>query len=213
MLVLPADHLIRDVDDLPPRDRQGGRRGARGAPGHLRHRADRAGHRLRLHRARRARSTVTTACSGRALRREAGRATAAEASFERRHSPGTAACSCSARGAISTSSPDMRPEIAAACRGSVGARLARPRLLSASIEASFAACPSDSIDYAVMENTDAAAVVPADIGWSDVGSWSTLWEVGREGRRRQRAARRRVPRMAVENCCPRREAAWSPCSA
>jgi mannose-1-phosphate guanylyltransferase/mannose-6-phosphate isomerase len=44
-------------------------------------------------------------------------------------------------------------------------------------EASFAACPSDSIDYAVMEHTERAVVVPADIGWSDVGSWSALWEV------------------------------------
>jgi len=43
---------------------------------------------------------------------------------------------------------------------------------------SFAACPSISIDYAVMEHTDKAAVVPADVGWSDVGSWSVLWERG-----------------------------------
>jgi mannose-1-phosphate guanylyltransferase/mannose-6-phosphate isomerase len=42
----------------------------------------------------------------------------------------------------------------------------------------FAACPAISIDYAVMEHTDKAAVVPADIGWSDVGSWSVLWERG-----------------------------------
>ncbi|MES2348551.1 MAG: mannose-1-phosphate guanylyltransferase/mannose-6-phosphate isomerase [Pseudomonadota bacterium] len=44
-------------------------------------------------------------------------------------------------------------------------------------EASFSASPSDSIDYAVMEHTRHAVVVPADIGWSDVGSWSALWEV------------------------------------
>ncbi|PHV07395.1 mannose-1-phosphate guanylyltransferase/mannose-6-phosphate isomerase [Janthinobacterium sp. BJB412] len=44
-------------------------------------------------------------------------------------------------------------------------------------EASFTACPSDSIDYAVMEHTRHAIVVPASIGWSDVGSWSALWEV------------------------------------
>ena len=44
-------------------------------------------------------------------------------------------------------------------------------------EAAFASCPSDSIDYAVMEHTALAVVVPADIGWSDVGSWSALWEV------------------------------------
>jgi len=41
----------------------------------------------------------------------------------------------------------------------------------------FAASPSDSIDYAVMEHADNAAVVPVDCGWSDVGSWSSLWEV------------------------------------
>ena len=44
-------------------------------------------------------------------------------------------------------------------------------------EASFTSCPSDSIDYAVMERTRHAVVVPADIGWSDVGSWSALWQV------------------------------------
>lgn len=41
----------------------------------------------------------------------------------------------------------------------------------------FAQCPSDSIDYAVMEKTKVAAVVPLDAQWSDVGSWSALWEV------------------------------------
>jgi len=42
----------------------------------------------------------------------------------------------------------------------------------------FAACPKDSIDYAVMEKTTEAVVIPLDAGWSDVGSWSALWEVG-----------------------------------
>ena len=41
----------------------------------------------------------------------------------------------------------------------------------------FAASPSDSIDYAVMEKTDAAVVMPLDAGWSDVGSWASLREV------------------------------------
>ena len=44
-------------------------------------------------------------------------------------------------------------------------------------KAAFAGCPADSIDYAVMERTDAAMVLPVDIGWSDVGSWSALWAV------------------------------------
>ena len=42
----------------------------------------------------------------------------------------------------------------------------------------FAQCKSDSIDYAVMEKTDLACVVPMDAGWSDIGSWSSLWEQG-----------------------------------
>ena len=40
----------------------------------------------------------------------------------------------------------------------------------------FATCPDDSIDYAVMEKTDSAAMVSLDAGWSDVGSWTSLWE-------------------------------------
>lgn len=44
-------------------------------------------------------------------------------------------------------------------------------------EAAFAACPSDSVDYAVMERTRLAAMVAVDIGWSDIGSWSSLSDV------------------------------------
>ena len=42
--------------------------------------------------------------------------------------------------------------------------------------ASFAASPDISIDYAIAERTTKAAVIPADLGWSDVGSWDALWE-------------------------------------
>ncbi|HGM5488616.1 TPA: mannose-1-phosphate guanylyltransferase/mannose-6-phosphate isomerase [Serratia fonticola] len=41
----------------------------------------------------------------------------------------------------------------------------------------FKHCPSDSIDYAVMEKTSNAVVIPIDASWSDVGSWSSLWDV------------------------------------
>jgi mannose-1-phosphate guanylyltransferase/mannose-6-phosphate isomerase len=44
-------------------------------------------------------------------------------------------------------------------------------------EKEFASCPSESIDYAVMEHTKNAAMVTVDIGWSDIGSWSSLAEV------------------------------------
>lgn len=43
--------------------------------------------------------------------------------------------------------------------------------------ATFACCPDNSIDYAVMEKTSRACVVPLAAGWNDVGSWSSIWEV------------------------------------
>ncbi|MBQ0725062.1 MAG: mannose-1-phosphate guanylyltransferase/mannose-6-phosphate isomerase [Cycloclasticus sp.] len=42
----------------------------------------------------------------------------------------------------------------------------------------FEQCPSESIDYAVLEKTDKAVVVPLDAGWSDLGSWTSLWQIG-----------------------------------
>ena len=47
-------------------------------------------------------------------------------------------------------------------------------------EAAFCACPSESIDYAVMEKTDASVVVPMDAGWNDIGSWSSLWDISKK---------------------------------
>ena len=44
-------------------------------------------------------------------------------------------------------------------------------------ETAFASCPSDSIDYAVMEHARSAAVVPVEMGWNDVGSWQSLWDI------------------------------------
>ncbi|TLX21632.1 mannose-1-phosphate guanylyltransferase/mannose-6-phosphate isomerase [Thermomonas fusca] len=70
----------------------------------------------------------------------------------------------------------FRPDIVAAVRAAFDAA-ARDGDFIRLDKAAFAACPSDSIDYAVMEKTDAACVLPVDIGWNDVGSWSALWEV------------------------------------
>ncbi|MEH6758542.1 MAG: mannose-1-phosphate guanylyltransferase/mannose-6-phosphate isomerase [Parasphingorhabdus sp.] len=47
-------------------------------------------------------------------------------------------------------------------------------------EAAFACAPSDSIDYAVMEKAEKVAVTPIDPGWSDVGSWDSLFEISTE---------------------------------
>lgn len=69
------------------------------------------------------------------------------------------------------------PAIVAACKDALAGRQQDLHFCRLN-EAAFAACPSDSIDYAVMEHTDRAAVVPAEIGWNDIGSWSALWDVG-----------------------------------
>jgi mannose-1-phosphate guanylyltransferase / mannose-6-phosphate isomerase len=69
------------------------------------------------------------------------------------------------------------PEILPAVGEAVADRKADLDFIRLGVEA-FTACPSISIDYAVAERTDRAAVVPADLGWSDVGSWSALWELG-----------------------------------
>jgi mannose-1-phosphate guanylyltransferase / mannose-6-phosphate isomerase len=67
------------------------------------------------------------------------------------------------------------PDIAAAARAALAS--ARPDLDFVRVDkAAFEACRADSIDYAVMEKTRDAVVVPLDAGWSDVGSWSALHE-------------------------------------
>jgi mannose-1-phosphate guanylyltransferase len=69
-----------------------------------------------------------------------------------------------------------RPDILAACQSAlVGLR--RDLDFWRVDEAAFALCPSESIDRAVMEKTDAALVVALDVGWSDVGTFGALWEV------------------------------------
>ena len=69
-----------------------------------------------------------------------------------------------------------RPDIYKACRLSMKDISKDNDFLRINKEA-FDACPSDSIDYGVMENTADAVVVPMDAGWSDIGSWSSLWDV------------------------------------
>ncbi|GAA3981923.1 mannose-1-phosphate guanylyltransferase/mannose-6-phosphate isomerase [Comamonas faecalis] len=71
----------------------------------------------------------------------------------------------------------FRPDIVQACEAALAGERADLDFCRLD-EAAFAACPSDSIDYAVMERTDRAAVLPADIGWNDIGAWSALWSVG-----------------------------------
>ena len=71
------------------------------------------------------------------------------------------------------------PEMLSACRAAHSGSVCDKDFTRLSVEA-FAACPSDSIDYAVMEKTADAIVIPLDAGWSDVGSWSALWDIGNQ---------------------------------
>lgn len=71
---------------------------------------------------------------------------------------------------------EFRPDILAACENAIGNPEPDLDFIRVNKEA-FSACPSESIDYAVMEKTTDAAVVPLDAGWSDVGSWSSLWDI------------------------------------
>jgi mannose-1-phosphate guanylyltransferase/mannose-6-phosphate isomerase len=109
---------------------------------------------------------------------------------------GTAASSCSARAPSWRSWPaSSRPSWTPRSRRSADAQddLGFLRL---GAEA-FARAPAKSIDYAVMEHTGSAAVLPVDIGWSDVGSWSSA-----VGARRARCRRQR--RKAATRCWNRR---------
>ncbi len=69
-----------------------------------------------------------------------------------------------------------RPDILAACEKAMTDTQSDLDFIRVD-KVAFESCPDDSVDYAVMEKTADAVVVPMDCGWSDVGSWSALWEV------------------------------------
>ena len=69
------------------------------------------------------------------------------------------------------------PDMVKACEAALqkGAADGETIMLDA---AEFEACPSDSIDYAVMEKTERGVMIPFDAGWDDLGSWAAIWSVG-----------------------------------
>jgi len=74
--------------------------------------------------------------------------------------------------ALAAHEPDMAREAARAMEaGTKDGQVFRPDA------AAFAACPSNSIDYAVMERAEKVACVPVSMGWSDVGSWDSLYDI------------------------------------
>lgn len=71
----------------------------------------------------------------------------------------------------------LQPAMLAACRNALAKAKRDLDFLRLDRDA-FAAAPSNSIDYALMEHTAHAAVVPVEMGWSDVGTWDALWLIG-----------------------------------
>lgn len=69
----------------------------------------------------------------------------------------------------------FRPDILAACQKAMDNAASDMTFIRPTASA-FEQCPADSIDYAVMEKTQQAAVIPLDAGWSDIGSFASLWE-------------------------------------
>ena len=173
--------------------------------------ADRARDRLRLHPARRRRAGAVFAIARFVekpdLRARARVRGVRRVLLEQRHVPVPRAPL--PRGARALRARRWRASASAA----FDAAQRGPRLHAHRSRQIFEACPSDSIDYAVMEKTADAVVVPLDAGWSDVGSWSSLHDGERCRRARQRDARRCAsPRTrAAATCTPR--AAWWPPSA
>ena len=87
------------------------------------------------------------------------------------------------------------PQMMTACKDAMAGAQVDMDFVRPDAEA-FHNCPSDSIDYAVMEKTDKGAVVSLDCGWSDVGAWSSLWDVAE----RDADGNARIGDVVVDNC-------------
>lgn len=97
----------------------------------------------------------------------------------------------------------LTPEVVSACRAALEHDSADLDFLRLEREA-FAGCPNVAIDVAVMEKTDRGAVLPLEAGWSDVGSWSALWETADQDDAGN-VLRGRVISQGARNCYLRSE--------
>ena len=97
----------------------------------------------------------------------------------------------------------LAPEVVSACRSALEQDSADLEFLRLEPEA-FAGCPNVSLDVAVMEKTSLGAVLPLDAQWSDVGSWSALWETSDQDSNGN-VLRGRVIGEGVRNCYLRSE--------
>ncbi len=97
----------------------------------------------------------------------------------------------------------LAPEVVSACRSALEQDSTDLDFLRLEREA-FASCPNVALDVAVMEKTDRGAVLPLEAGWSDVGSWSALWETADQDGHGN-VLRGRVIHEGARNCYLRSE--------
>ena len=173
--MLAADHVFEDGKQFARLCAQAARRRTAGEIVTFGITPDHPGDRLRLHSPGRAAGDRSRSCGG-SNDSWRNRTKNARARSSRTAICGTRAISSSAPTSCSRSSPRFEPEIAAAAVS--GGRRANKDLGFVVLDHdSFARAPKTSIDYAVMERTDKAAVLTADVGWSDVGEWSAVWRL------------------------------------
>ena len=85
----------------------------------------------------------------------------------------------------------FRPDILAACKESLSSASTDLDFIRLNSDV-FAECPDESIDYAVMEKTQDCVVIPLDADWSDIGSWTSLWEISEKDEHENTVYRRDV---------------------
>jgi mannose-1-phosphate guanylyltransferase/mannose-1-phosphate guanylyltransferase/mannose-6-phosphate isomerase len=96
---------------------------------------------------------------------------------------------------------EFRPDILAACEEAAATSRREGHSILPGASA-FEQCPSDSIDYAVMERATKVACVPVDMGWSDVGSWDTLHDIATKDAEGN-SANSQVTLIESQNCLVR----------
>ena len=184
--VLAADHVFKDDAKFAGLCARAGRSGGSRRDRHLRGDPRPSGDRLRLHPSRGGAGGRSAGAARRALRREAGRG-ARRRRFIAEGYLWNSGNFVFRADVMLEELERFEPEIAAAAREGV-ARAKTDLGFVVLDRESFVRAPKMSIDFAVMERTHRAAVLAADVGWSDVGQWSTVWRLSPQDERRGRPA-------------------------
>ena len=182
LLIVPADHVIRDVETFRSAVKLGEKQASAGALVTFGIRPDRAHTGYGYIEAGPRQGAPSSAdAAGHAVRRFVEKPDAATAKRyvqSGRHYWNSGIFLFRA-GAFLRELEAFAPEMLAACRAAVERGTADGDFFRLDA-AAFGQAPSLSIDYAVMEKTGSAVVVPVEMGWSDVGSWSALWELAQK---------------------------------